>query len=601
MLQISKLGNDMSFEDQGINSLELEKMEEMTEEEFDRSCMEYTELGVDQTRPAENFETMIPEVKADEPGPEPSSATEPMVELGKIGDKLHVFQDTGQPTAPVLKDITTALRTVPGLYNSGGKLCLVRDGKHVEIRKSAQMQSIFGTVAEFERRTERSSKFMALPAEFARIILNSSDKIAAFPRLSFFTKYPVYDSTYTLVQPGYNEHDGIYYSGEAILPREGMEEFDKVLADFPWKSDADRANYIGLLLTLLLIRHFIGGHPGVIFNGNQPGVGKTLAVQLMAIILFDEYIKSTSFIRQVVEFEKNLGSLAKEHNILLIDNVRSDRGYADEINSPVLERCLTDPILSFRRIGTSERIERENDVLLCITVNSARMTKDLATRCVVVNLVLNVDPCTRTYSIPELLTYARAHRMEILGEFVGMVERWKQKGCPLADKKHRSGLKNWAPIIGGILEVNGVVGFLDNQDEGLHELTSLDEELWALGEDSWNQPKTASEWALVAQAKKLFPDRIMSPSSHGVCTKMGNLLNNMAGKELRMEIEGKPQVVLLKAHKRADRTEYVFRPIPEQGQGAQVMDVPDVRPDPDPTPVGEEEGAKTDPPEPFLT
>ena len=54
--------------------------------------------------------------------------------------------------------------------------------------------------------------------------------------------------------------------------------------------------------------------------------------------------------------------------VLFIDNVRV-RG---EMASPVLERCVTDPVLSFRRLGGNQEISRDNDVLLVLTMNDAQ-------------------------------------------------------------------------------------------------------------------------------------------------------------------------------------------------------------------------------------
>ena len=59
-----------------------------------------------------------------------------------------------------------------------------------------------------------------------------------------------------------------------------------LLREFSWRSDADLVNAVAMLLTGLLINHFIDDpHPGAIVDANQPGIGKTLLVQVIGRIL----------------------------------------------------------------------------------------------------------------------------------------------------------------------------------------------------------------------------------------------------------------------------------------------------------------------------
>ena len=59
-----------------------------------------------------------------------------------------------------------------------------------------------------------------------------------------------------------------------------------LLGEFSWRSEADLVNAVALLLTGLLINHFIDDpHPVAIVDGNQPGVGKTLLIQAIGRVL----------------------------------------------------------------------------------------------------------------------------------------------------------------------------------------------------------------------------------------------------------------------------------------------------------------------------
>src|SRR3954470_1267595 len=61
--------------------------------------------------------------------------------------------------------------------------------------------------------------------------------------------------------------------------------------------------------------------------------------------------------------------------------------------------------------------------------------------------------------------YAEQHRLELLGELIGMIERWIAAGMPRADVNSRFNKRGWGNIVGGILETNGEPDFLANAEE----------------------------------------------------------------------------------------------------------------------------------------
>ena len=61
-----------------------------------------------------------------------------------------------------------------------------------------------------------------------------------------------------------------------------------------------------------------------------------------------------------------------------------------------------------------------------------------------------------------------------------MIVYWNQQGRPLGACQHR--LTKWSSVIGGILEVNGLPGFLDNVDDASDEFSTELEELAGLAE-----------------------------------------------------------------------------------------------------------------------
>ena len=293
-----------------------------------------------------------------------------------------------------------------------------------------------------------------------------------FPALKLFTHNPVYTDDWRLVTPGFDGVSGIYYAGPTIVPRDGTEHLDNLLRDFCFKCPADRTNYIGLLLTCLLVSRFIGSKPAALFNGNQPELGKSVLAQVVAILRDGQPVETATYNPNDEEFEKRLGSIVRRGvTTIVIDNAKA-RGRNPRIDSACLERSITDPILSFRLLGFSTEIRAENSHLFCITANTPEVSRDLITRCVVINLYHEGDPRRRSFSIEDPEGYAQQYRLELLGELVGMVERWKASGMPLVNVHTLFNKKGWGNIVGGILEASREPDFLDNAEEAA---ASMDE------------------------------------------------------------------------------------------------------------------------------
>src|SRR5688572_20640094 len=102
--------------------------------------------------------------------------------------------------------------------------------------------------------------------------------------------------------------------------------------------------------------------------------------------------------------------------------------------------------------------------MFCITANALDFSCDLITRSVVLNLYHEADPEKRAFRMPDPEAHALEHRIELLGELVGMVERWKASGMPRAHVSSRFNKKGWAQIVGGILEACNEPDFLDNAE-----------------------------------------------------------------------------------------------------------------------------------------
>src|SRR5262249_9468701 len=166
---------------------------------------------------------------------------------------------------------------------------------------------------------------------------------------------------------------------------------------------------------------------------------------------------------------------------------------------------------SFRLLGYSREIRAENSHIFCVTANTPDVSRDLLTRSVVVGLYHEGDPARRTFAIPDPEGYAQEHRVELLGELVGIVERWRAAGSPPAVVNSRFNKKGWGRIVAGTLAPAGLPDFLATADAAAAELDDTRREFAELVAVMAGHPQgtwTAAELAALAVSRGLFPGEL---------------------------------------------------------------------------------------------
>ena len=90
---------------------------------------------------------------------------------------------------------------------------------------------------------------------------------------------------------------------------EGTAHWDTLLRDFCFHTPADRTNFLGILLTAILIPQFIGSKPAALFNGNQPGLGKSILAQILSIVATAIPLRPSHSIRMMRSSRSDWGRL----------------------------------------------------------------------------------------------------------------------------------------------------------------------------------------------------------------------------------------------------------------------------------------------------
>ena len=390
------------------------------------------------------------------------------------------------------------------------------------------------------------------------------------PEIKYHARRLTFDGDFDLCKSGFNAGSGILVHAPEIVPAvpapviaPGAGPIDRLptrlrglLGEFSWRSCADAVNALAMIMTGVLINHFIDDpHPGGIVDGNQPGIGKTLLVQCIGRVLDDAEPPRISIVRDE-ELEKKLCAQLRSSrtSLVFLDNVKS------RIESAVIEQNMLSATLNFRVLGRSSTIERPNAFLWMITSNLTAGTPDVIRRCVPIRLFYEGDPRYRSFS-GDPLGYAVGHRLEILGEIAGMVVRWVQRGKPLGQHKHRC--KKWASLIGGILDANGLgETFLANvaeseaqMDQGLVDLATLAEHAVARGLADLHVPaggnpcdkgRASSQWVSAFAETQVLRDRFAEAAPKGKATAVGMFFSGKVDHPVPIETADGPRMATLR-------------------------------------------------------
>ncbi|QDU23756.1 hypothetical protein [Urbifossiella limnaea] len=449
---------------------------------------------------------------------------------------VHI--DPALPVALTMAEVTDTLVAARDCYRRAGQLVRIAGADIGPVLSAAELAGLLNHHAEVVVAAADGEEYRPLPAAYANTWLNHPGEAARLPPVTLFTLVPVYTPDWRLARPGYDPATGIYSAALPVEPRAGTAHLDRLLAEFCFRGPADRTNYVGVLVTALLGPHFVGSKPAVLFTGNQPGLGKTILAQVIAILRDGRPTETATYNPNDEEFEKRLGAIVRRGaTTIVVDNAKG-RGRAPRIDSACLERSITDEVLSFRLLGHSREIRAENSHQFCLTANTPDVSRDLVSRSVVVGLYHEGDPARRAFDLPDPEGYALAHRAELLGELAGLVERWRAAGSPRAEARSRFNKKGWGPVVGGILRHGGFPDFLGNAGAAAAELDDTRREFADLVAALADHPQgtwTAAELADLAARLRLFGADAGKESGRAVATRVGILAGRFVGESFPLD------------------------------------------------------------------
>lgn len=351
------------------------------------------------------------------------------------------------------------------LFHRAGVAGVIIDGRFVAL--TPQSMRIRLTANPYKWITPKPSQkdpdpkpckvYVPLSREHAELAIARAPEHANVSEIKLITHAPIYLPSGSLSAPGWNL-GGIYQTGRQIdMSLRGS--LRDLLIDFPWKSEADRQNFIGLLVTIAVRMLIPGNVPLHLILSTVERTGKTKLVdEIIGILFLDGPVPAMQFAGSDEERDKRiLAVLMLGLAIVHLDNL------GEWMDSPALASAVTASIYSGRRLGASEIVHVPNLAVWIGTGNNVAMSGEMAKRTVPIQLQPEqADPHLRTEFVhSDLLSYVRGNRDAILATIYGMVADWIAAGSPSGTLRV-GGFEGWSRIIGGIMEHAGYREWMAN-------------------------------------------------------------------------------------------------------------------------------------------
>lgn len=474
---------------------------------------------------------------------------------------LHVVgRNSSRPTIRVgarhLRDMTqdaiTALlaanQPVPNVFQRGGELVRLRRddrGARIQPMTAAAVRGRLARVADWVRPTDNGALPTAPPDDVVADLMSLEEW--ELPHLDGVVESPVFGPEGDIITAtGYHESARLWYQAPRGLkipdlpsdPADGDIAqarnliLDDLLHDFPFVDDASRAHALAAML-LPFARHLIDGPtPLHVISAPVPGTGKGLLSDAVCIpALGREPNIMTAAVREE-EWKKSItATLDGAPVAVLIDNINH------KVDSASLAGVLTARTWSDRVLGESRILNCPVNCLWLATGNNLQFSQEMPRRLCWIRLDARVEnPAMRAssrFKHAQLTEWAKQHRGELIHAALVLVQAWLRRGKPLWTTKTMGRFEEWTRVMGGILQVAGVPGFLDNLERVIGEADDEAEERRAFVVEWWDRygrhEVGAKELAGLIAELDLLPgnDSIRSKSGEVSAVRLGRRLRAM--------------------------------------------------------------------------
>ncbi len=300
------------------------------------------------------------------------------------------------------------------------------------------------------------------------------------PILTRIVETPVFGRKGRLQEmPGYHRGSRTYYAPgrrldipkvpikptKADVQRARRLIVEDLFGDFPFVGPAECAHAVALLL-LPFVRDLIEGPtPLHLIEKPTPGTGGTLLADVVIRIVTGRPAAAMTEGRDEDEWRKRITSkLMTGPTVLLIDNLRR------RLESAAVSAAMTAETWEDRLLGHTQQVRAPVRCAWVATGNNPSLAGDIARRTIRIRLDAKIDrPWLRKgFRHPNLRGWVARHRGELVWAALTLIRAWLKKGKPQSQKPLGM-YERWVGVMGGILNVAGIPGFLENLEEFYEE------------------------------------------------------------------------------------------------------------------------------------
>jgi putative DNA primase/helicase len=388
----------------------------------------------------------------------------------------------------------------PRFFKRGGilvRMRLMRDVPVIEPFTQDALRGELDRAADFYQLVyvegQKRLKPCSPPMAVVRDIMSRPDW--PLPRLDTIASSPFFTAKGTLISAGgFHEESGafLHLSENLVIPTvptsptsqdvdhaKGLLLKD-LFGDFPFTDQPSRAHTIGAVITPFVRELIDGPVPLHAVDAPRPGTGKSLLVNLCALVSTGTAAAAIPETRSSEELRKQITALLLSNpSIVLLDNVH--RKLADSS----LAALLTTGLWKDRILGVSQMVMLENRTLWFVTANNVALSSEMLRRTIRIRLDAAVtDPSTRKGFRHPLPSWARQARGELVWACLVLVQNWLALGMPKFVGETLGSFYSWVEVVGGILQAAKIPGFLEGR-EALREELDDDEKEWRHFVPAW--------------------------------------------------------------------------------------------------------------------
>jgi hypothetical protein len=409
-------------------------------------------------------------------------------------DGLPIIETCGRQQADELRDLGEAIQrynaSTPHLFRGVGGLGLVRIEEEsagqprLKIAGRDALRGIAGNAARWISTSEREGiRNVAPPRDLCDVYLAMPELWRGVPVLEGTATAPFFAPDETLCSTnGHHPSARTWLSlpsgfelPDTTPTPENIEAakyliLSTLLGEVAFADEASRAHAVAQMI-LPFVRELIDGPTPVhLWSAPTRSAGKSYGASLC----IRPFTTPTPTPEKASpeEWRKSLiCELVTGPSHIFMDNIKG------ALNSSALDLAVTEGSIRDRLTGTGEVVTARIKCVWVATANNAELTEDAATRTLVIRLDPNIENPDRREFVSDPKAFIQANRAKVCGAIITLVRAWQAKGSPAYAGPHHWRFPHWQNVIGGILEANGIGGFLDNLESEREALNT--------GGDDW--------------------------------------------------------------------------------------------------------------------